>query len=250
MTTPSSDSPTSSASSPLQDLLAVQDLDTWLDQARHRQAHLPERSELAAIDGQIAAAAAQLGQLEGTLSTLRERQGAAEAELAATEERSAGISRRMYGGTVSAARDLQAMADEIEHLKVRASALEDAVLEVLDELEPLEEQAGELRSTTARLEGERTMVVSRLETAEAAIGVELADLESRRAAGAGAVPEALLATYERLRARLGGVGVARLVGTHCDGCHLTLSAVELDRVRHLPDGEVYTCEQCGRILVP
>jgi uncharacterized protein len=60
----------------------------------------------------------------------------------------------------------------------------------------------------------------------------------------------LLATYERLRARLGGVGVARLVGTHCDGCHLTLSAVELDRVRHLPDGEVYTCEQCGRILVP
>ncbi len=64
------------------------------------------------------------------------------------------------------------------------------------------------------------------------------------------MPDNLLATYERLRTRLGGIGVARLVGNHCDGCHLALSAVELDHVRHLPEGEVYTCEQCSRILVP
>jgi hypothetical protein len=64
------------------------------------------------------------------------------------------------------------------------------------------------------------------------------------------VPASLVSTYERLRTRLGGVGVARVVGNHCDGCHLTLSAVELDHLRHLPPGEVATCEQCSRILVP
>ena len=240
----------SSAASPLADLLSVQDLDTSLDQARHRRAHLAERTELAAVDAQVAAAATRLRELDGRLGSLRERQAQAEAELAATEERSAGISQRMYGGTVSASRDLQAMAGEIDHLKERASALEDAVLAVLEELEPLDEEAGQLRTTITALEGERSTVVTRLEAAETEVGAQIADLESRRAAAAGVVEEGLLATYERLRTRLGGVGVARLVGTHCDGCHLTLSAAELDRVRHLAEGEVYTCEQCSRILVP
>ena len=37
--------------------------------------------------------------------------------------------------------------------------------------------------------------------------------------------------YERLRARFGGVAVARLDGKRCGGCHLDLSRGELDEVR-------------------
>ena len=56
-------------------------------------------------------------------------------------------------------------------------------------------------------------------------------------------------TYERLRAKLGGVGAARLVGPRCSGCHLTLPATELDRLRKgSPDALVF-CDQCGRILI-
>lgn len=234
----------------LQDLLAVQDLDTSLDQLRHKRAHLPERAELSSLDARAAGLKDELSSVSTAASALRERQDEAEAELAATEERSAGISQRMYGGTVSASRDLQAMAAELDHLKERASALEDVVLEVLDELEPLEVRAGELAASVAALADERAHVQERLSAAEGAAGAEEAAVSARRVEAAAVVPDALLATYERLRGRLGGVGVARLVGNHCDGCHLTLSAVELDRVRHLPEGEVYTCEQCTRILVP
>ncbi|MBV8462123.1 MAG: hypothetical protein JO368_02430, partial [Acidimicrobiales bacterium] len=35
----------------------------------------------------------------------------------------------------------------------------------------------------------------------------------------------------------------------CDACHLTLPAVDLDRIRHLPPEEVATCPECDRILV-
>jgi uncharacterized protein len=52
-----------------------------------------------------------------------------------------------------------------------------------------------------------------------------------------------------LRHDLGGIAVARLVGTNCGGCHLTLSAVELDRIRHEPGDAVVICEECGRLLV-
>jgi predicted nucleic acid-binding Zn-ribbon protein len=85
--------------------------------------------------------------------------------------------------------------------------------------------------------------------AEAGLDGELARRAREREQTAGSVPVDLQSVYDRLRARLGGVAVARLVGNHCDGCHLTLPAVELDRVRHLPEGELVTCEQCGRILV-
>lgn len=234
----------------VQDLLAVQDLDLALDQLRHRRAHLPEREELARLEAESRAVSDELAEVDTERTALTARQSKAEAELAAMEERSRVISKRMYGGEVSASRDLQAMAAELDQLKARASALEDVALEVLETLEPLDARAGELGASLEKLADQRSEVTGRLSEAERSVDAELADVGARRTEAAAQVPDSLLATYERLRGRLGGVGVARLVGNHCDGCHLTLSAMELDHVRHLPEGEVYTCEQCSRILVP
>ena len=63
------------------------------------------------------------------------------------------------------------------------------------------------------------------------------------------LPEELAQRYEGLRSRLGGVGAARLVGDRCDGCHLTLPSVEVERIRQLPPDTFATCPQCDRILV-
>ena len=73
--------------------------------------------------------------------------------------------------------------------------------------------------------------------------------EAARAELAAGLPADLADRYEVLRSHLGGVGAARLVGDRCDGCHLTLSSVEVERIRHLPPEEFATCPQCDRILV-
>lgn len=231
-------------------LLEVQDLDLALDQLRHRKAHLPERQDMARIDAQVSQLGQELALTDASRAEVAERQAHAEAELAATEERSAAIDKRLYGGEVSASRDLQAMSAELEQLRARTSALEDSVLETLEELEPLDSRAAELRRAIDDLAAEREEVYARLAEVEANVDAEAGELTARRAEAASLVPGDLLATYERLRSRLGGIGIARLAGNRCDGCHLTLSAAELDRVRHLDEGEVYTCEQCSRILVP
>src|SRR5947209_3691288 len=91
----------------------------------------------------------------------------------------------------------------------------------------------------------RDDVVRRQQRHEAELATEL---DARGAAAAG-IPEDLLSQYERLRAKQGGIGAARLVGNRCSGCHLTLPATELDRLRHQTPDVVVLCDQCGRILV-
>jgi uncharacterized protein len=110
-----------------------------------------------------------------------------------------------------------------------------ALSELSDRKGPLQEKADALATEVAVHQSE--------------IDTELAAARTARAAEAAELPAALSQRYEALRTRLRGTGAARLVGNHCDGCHLELPSVEVERVRRLPPGTVATCDQCGRILV-
>lgn len=233
----------------LRSLLALQDIDTSIDRDRHRRANLPERAEVVAVDQKISELRAEAEAAVAARDAVAQRQAAIEEELAVTEERAAAVNRRLYSGEVSASRELQAMAADADSLTARASHLEDEVLEILDEREPFDRRVVDLAAGIAGLVERRDGAAAALAAAEAEVDRDLADLAGRRQAAAASLPAAMLATYEQLRPRLDGVAVARLVGDHCDGCHLSLSATELDRIRHLPPGEMATCEQCGRILV-
>ncbi len=233
----------------LEALLALQDLDTHIDQEQHRKAHLPERDELAQLErliGQKETARSEVAVLDADVAS---RQEAAERELQATEDRVTQVNRRLYGGTVTASRELQAMAADVESLRKRASELEDRALVLMEEREPFDKELAELDGQLVELEARQREARTSLAEAEAEVDTDISTLAAQRPKAAGTVPEQLLSAYERLRGRLGGVAVARLVGGRCDGCHLTLSAVELDRIRHESDGTLQFCEQCGRIIV-
>jgi len=230
-------------------LLVVQDHDTALDQLRHRRATLPERAALNDIEDQIAKIDESLVPARAARDEVAARQAALEAEVGKAEERIVEIEKRLYGGTVSASRDLTAMSEEVEHLKARKSSLEDQELEVMEEREPLDAEVARLEASRADLSGQADGAADALVRAEAEVDREIASLSAERDAAVVAVPADLLATYEKLRTRLGGVGAARLVGSSCSGCHLVLPATELDRIKKAgPDALVF-CDQCGRILI-
>jgi len=233
----------------LQALLAVQERDTEADQLRHRRAHLPERARLDAVIAELAGVEADGATATAERDELARRQGELEGELGDLERRMTDLDRRMHSGTVTAPRDLQAMAGQLDAMKRRRSDVEDAELEVLEALDPLEKRVAELQDRWAALDREATELRTTVAAEERVIDAQLAEVLDARRAAAAPIPPALMATYERLRQRLGGVGAAALVGSSCGGCHLTLSAGALDRIRRLPPGEVATCEQCGRILV-
>jgi uncharacterized protein len=230
-------------------LLSVQDLDTSLDQHHRRRAGLQERAELAALESRLAAAGQQRDAACARRDQVAARLEVLERDLGAAEARRADINKRLYGGTVSATRDLQAMAAEVETLTTRASGLEELAYQVMEEREPFDAEVAEIDREIGHLLGAKAEVEARLAAAEAEIDAEIEVVTAQRAEAVAGVPGDLLAVYERLRDRLGGVGAARLVGARCSGCHLTLPATELDRLRKgAPDALVF-CDQCGRILV-
>jgi hypothetical protein len=232
-------------------LLAIQDQDLVIDRLQYRRQTLPERARLTEaarrgieVEGELAEATSQLGEVA-------ERQARLEGELAAAEDRLADLERRLYSGTVTASRELVSMSEESDHLKQRRSALEDEILAVLDAREPYDARVAELTSQRDAIIAEAEQLVAAIASEERVIDDELAQEAASRAELAAAFADAeILAGYERLRARLGGVGAARLAGSACSGCHLVLSAQEVDRLRRLPPDQLASCEQCGRILVP
>ena len=254
MTTPDgapqeSTSQPSDAQRPLARLLEVQRHDTVIDQLRHRRATLPERAALAQVDGQLSALDARVKELSVIRDEHGARQASLEEHIEASKARRATLEKRLFGGQVAAARDLQAMNEEVRHLARHISELEDREIEVMELLEPVDAELSTIDERRTQLDADASGLRGTIGAAETSIDGEIEAEAGARGTEAAAVEADLLARYEALRRKLGGTGAAPLVGGSCGGCHLALPAMELDRIRRAPPDAVITCDQCGRILV-
>ncbi|MDA8341940.1 MAG: C4-type zinc ribbon domain-containing protein [Actinomycetota bacterium] len=234
---------------PFDTLMAVQEPATAIDQLRRRRETLEARQALEAVHARRSALATEVAGARVEVEALAARQGELDAQIAAAAARRHEIEARMRSGTVTDARDLQAMDGEVHNLAERQSRLEEEELELLEAQEPLDALVAEAAGADAALAAEALAHEDEVRRADAAIDAELEVLGAERAALAEGLPSELRVRYEALRSRLGGVGAARLVGDHCDGCHLALPSMEVERIRNLPADEFATCDQCGRILV-
>jgi len=234
----------------LERLLAVQDLDTRITQLQHRRVALPERTGLTAVEAELATLIAERATAKAGRDALVKVQKDLEGQIATVTDRRQGIEKRMYAATGSSTRDLQAMDEEVHHLADKQSELETEELEAMVAQEPFDATLTELAQRMAPLEARVVELQAEVAAGQVEIDAELATATAARATEAAELTPAVADRYEKLRARMKGVGAARLIGHRCDGCHLELSPVEADHIRALPDDTIATCDQCGRILVP
>jgi uncharacterized protein len=230
------------------DLLELQGIDTTLDQLNHRRSHLSERDTAAAADAALRRAEQHRGELAARVDELDVAISALETSgqtLTAQRTRLEGQLK-----TVIAPREAEALMHELAALAQRRDELDDEELARLEEQSTVADELvaldGQLPELQARAEAARTALAA----AEAVVYEELARSSEARSEVVARIDAGLLARYDRLRARLGGVAVARLEGSRCGGCHLDLSTAELAEVRSAGPGEFADCPQCGRLLVP
>ena len=235
--------------SPFASLLDVQRHDTALAQMHHRRSHLPEHDAVVTLEQAIADLERDETPIRAQEAALSQRQAAFEAQLHDVDAKITSADRALFGGTVTATRELQALEADLVSLRRRRNDLEDLELEVLMEREPIDAQLG--RSAI-----DRESLLARLTEAQEAEVAALAALDAQahaagvaRAQAAAAVEPGMLTRYETIRAKNNGIGLARLVGGICGSCRLQLASVELDRIRALSADALVTCEECNAILV-
>lgn len=230
-------------------LLAVQEFDTHADQLVHRSQTLPARAQIAEVDAKLAEIDKAIAEVDDRLGALSRSQNRLEDEIASLQARREQAEKQLYSGSTNNPRELQALQDDIESIKRRINKLEDDELEVMEATEPVTAEREQFDKRRAVQDGEAAGLRAQLAETEAEIDAQLASVRTQRDAAAAEVPEDLWPEYDRLRAGLGGIAIARLNGSTCQGCHLGLSAIEVDRIRKLSLDEPVHCEECGRLLV-
>ena len=230
-------------------LLVVQGLDTSIDQIRHRIETLPARRAIVDREAELASVDVTAAPVVARRDELARSQKRVEDEVAGLEVKIAEEDRRLYSGTITAARELQDLQTELDALRRRQGDLETEILEIMDLAEPVDAQLVAFDEQRSALRSEVEALRTELASTEVELAAELGRVEAERAEAVAGVDAALLATYTDLRRQLGGTAVARLTGTTCGACHLGLSAVDIAHLHRLEPGEVPTCPECGALLV-
>jgi hypothetical protein len=231
-------------------LLAVQDEDLLLDQLAYRLAHLGPRLRLDELANEERQLLGERRRVAAERVSLDEQLVRFENEVAECDERAAAIERRLKTADAGSFRDQEAMAVELASIAARKLRLEEEEFGVLELLEPLEAAIEVVEATELEIDDVRATMSTLLVAEEAELAAERTAAVERRSAAAAVVPPELRTEYERIRSRLGGIGIARVVHGTCSGCNLSLSSTELDHIRRAGEQELFHCEQCGRILAP
>jgi predicted nucleic acid-binding Zn-ribbon protein len=232
-----------------QRLLDVQALDSALAQLHHRRRTLPEHAELARLRAEQQSNASDLVAADTAVSDLELEQNKAESDLEPVRERLSRNQRRIADGSVPDAKALASMVAEVDHLKKRIGDLEDAELEVMEQLESAVAARQRLRARAVELGDALTETTARRDEQLAALDAEIAQRRTERGRIAPEIDPPLLGLYDKIAASHGGVGAAELRARRCTGCQLEVNAADLGTFAAAAEDEVLRCEECSRILV-
>lgn len=230
----------------LQALMALQQIDTQIQRARRVQAGL-DNGATATAESQAALSAAQaardaLHRVAGTLKDAELKQSGVEAKQKSYQQ-------KLYQGTITNARELSNIELEIEALGRQRSDLDGKILEMMEQNEGAQADSDAAEAQAREAEAKRAEVVAAFQTRHKALELEIADALRRRPEAVAAVSDAaLLKRYEDIRARAGGLGIARIEATDCGGCHMALPSSVIKTVKEAQHPQ--TCENCGRLLAP
>lgn len=229
-------------------LLELQAADTMSDQLRHRREVLAEREQVQSaknallrwneartvVRRRLDELAAEIEQIEADTAKLDKQRDRLQAQLK----------------TVIAPREAEALQHEIATLTEQRSNFDDAELAALEEHNRLEGELDDLLTQEESLTNEYLGAEAALAEAESDIDGELKRVADRLKGLRSEVDSAILRRYDRLRKNY-VIAAAPLAGSRCEGCHLDLSAAEIDEIRDTGaknDG-IAECPQCGRLLI-
>ena len=229
-------------------LLELAQIDTKLIQLDHQRLAIPELKAVQDLEIELGSIDLKTVAAQTEVSDLTQAQAKAEADVEQVQIRIDKDQERLAAGTGNP-KDLENLQHELGTLAKRLGELEDVELGVMQQLE-------DAQSALADLENEKNLVTIKLADTRKSFEAKLTEVEQQISAEQEtrkqlihSLPTELVDLYEKIRADRGDVGAALLTRGACQGCHLSLDATEINRIKELPEDTIVRCEECRRILV-
>lgn len=229
-------------------LIELQLIDTAISHLKIKLANLPEREQITAIHTRLENTAVELAVVETELADVAIDLRRIEVDVEQVADRIKKDESRLSSGAGSP-KELEQLQHELGTLAKRKSELEDGELEVMLKHDAVKARVDELQNDQVGLKQLELELNIRLENATTEIQGEIGLQQAERGQLAPKIEATLVELYEKVRTSNDGVGAALLVGNKCEGCHLSINAIEIERIKSLPADEIIRCEECRRILV-
>lgn len=152
---------------------------------------------------------------------------------------------RLYSGLVKNPKELADLQQEVDSLGRRRSVIEDDLLEAMIMVEEAQEEDARATETLEQVQAEWEQSQVDLREEQAALTQRLRELMAQREGKLSSISPQMLATYQRVAGRTGGLAVVALRNGRCLGCQVTVPA---NVVKMADQGRLVSCDNCGRIL--
>lgn len=230
-------------------LFELQEHDSAIAALSSQRVHLPGRAELDGVlrSGQIAHE--QLGAVRGRRDELHRSLKLLDDQTHTAAAKVKAVNDRLYSGKVTATRELQDLQADLDNSERHLGELEDREIELMVEVEQVDAEVIAAETILADLAKNVETLRGSIAQSEVEIDNQISAIGLLRTESARTLPPELVADYERRRELNRGVGAALLIGNTCQGCRLTIPAVEASEVHADKSGQVFSCDNCGAILV-
>ena len=189
-------------------------------------------------------AAARLETAQRCLDELKKKQHTLDWEIEDISGKLEKESEALYSGRIKNPKELSSLQHDAEGLKSRKDGLEEAALELMEQVERAEDDVAQKSRELKKLEEERLLQKQTLSAELEKLNTSLVELEARRRQATVEIDRAAVELYGELKKQKGRA-VAVVEQGVCRGCGLSLSSAWLQRAR---GSELVRCSSCGRIL--
>ncbi|GAA1035237.1 MULTISPECIES: zinc ribbon domain-containing protein [Amycolatopsis] len=228
-------------------LLELAKVDAELSRVAHRRRTLPELAEIEAGEKAVRDKRDALVSVETATSDLDREIARQEKEVESVRAREDRDRKLLESGSVGA-KQMTDIEHELQTLGRRKGALEDDLLELMEQREALgldaQRTSAEVDKAQQAVEaaaGRRDEAFKDLDTTEARRKEDRAKLLPR-------FPEPLLKLYTRVYDHK-GIGAALLRARRCGACQLELDRNTISEIKAAAEDSVVQCDNCGAILV-
>jgi predicted nucleic acid-binding Zn-ribbon protein len=149
--------------------------------------------------------------------------------------------------TTSSAKDAQGIEHELTSLGTRKSELEDAQLQIMEQLETAQRNHETLQQEKIAADATLAALQQKISTELAELADQAKNILSERTQLLSGIDQELSVAYERKYVR--GVAVGRLSGRDCGACRLSITATSFEELMALPPEELAECPNCQAFLV-